>query len=53
MILKKDKETKESFFHLPAKDREYFALEEKEKKEKDTAVEQVFERLNHKKKRTK
>ncbi|WP_158595066.1 hypothetical protein [Oceanobacillus piezotolerans] len=39
---------KEEYFNLSKKDRLEFEMEEKEKQEKETAAEKVFDKLNEK-----
>ncbi|WP_162800254.1 hypothetical protein [Oceanobacillus zhaokaii] len=46
MVSKEKKLKKDSYFSLPTEDRINFALEDKEREEKDTAAEKVFEKLN-------
>ncbi|WP_170138914.1 hypothetical protein [Oceanobacillus chungangensis] len=46
MVFKEQKSKKDSYFSLPTEDRINFALEDKEKEEKDTAAEKVLEKLN-------
>ncbi len=47
MILDSKSENEE-YFHIPAKDRQDFQLEDKEKKEKDNAADKVLERIKKK-----
>lgn len=49
MLPKEEKTKKDGFFHLPPEDRMEFALEDKEKQEKELAKEKVFHKLNEKK----
>lgn len=51
MVSKEKKSSKDSFFSLPTEDRLDFELEDKEKEEKETATEKVFDKLNGKNKK--
>lgn len=49
MFADEKKLKKDAYFHLPQEDRIEFELEEKEKREKENATDNVFKELNKKK----
>ena len=46
MLSKENNSKKNAYFQLPPEDRMEFELEDKEKKEKEIAVEKVYDKLN-------
>lgn len=51
MLSKENKSKNDSYFSLPTEDRIDFELEDKEREEKETVTEKVFDKLKEKNKK--